>query len=175
MHLKYKTFIDNVHSVTRPPKPYPEVKMSQNVITYDDCPQNSCGHKTKNTHTHTHSPPRSAHCFPTGAEGDQVATLFFLPPPLLLPASLFLKLMPATAALETFLTWVCMCVRGWAGGRGGSLITRQGTLISDGNIWFTLSWRDSCIKSRNYPNQFKLHPPPSPPPCFTSLHIKLPH
>lgn len=58
---------------------------------------------------------------------------------------------------------------------GVLLITRQGTLISDGNIWFTLSWRDSCIKSRNYPNQFKLHPPPSPPPCFTSLHIKLPH
>lgn len=55
-------------------------------------------------------------------------------------------------------------MRGW---RGVSLITSQGTLISDGNIWFTLSWRDSCIKSRNYPNQFKLLPSARPLP----LHL----
>lgn len=82
------------------------------------------------------------------------------PPPLLLPASFFLKLMPARTALKTFLTCVCVCEREQEE-EGGALITSQGTLISDGNIWFTLSWRDSCIKSRNYPNQFKLHPPPS--------------
>lgn len=127
------------------------------------------GHKTKNTHNN----PSNTHHFPTGADEDQVAPLFFLPPTLLLPSSLFFTLMPARGALETLLMCVCVCVGEQE--EGGSLITRQGTLISDGNIWFTLSWRDSCIKSRNYPNQFKLHPPPSPPPCFTSLHIKLPH
>lgn len=75
---------------------------------------NSDGTKSKNTH----NLPRNTHCFPTGAEGDQVATLFFLPPntSLLLPASLVLKLMPERAALETFLTCVCVCVGEQEGG-----------------------------------------------------------
>lgn len=124
-------------------------------------------HKT-DTHRHTGY-------FPTGAEEDQVAALF-LPPSSSCPSRLSLSQINASESsfrdISDVLVYVCEGVRRK---EGGLLITRQGTLISDGNIWFTLSWRDSCIKSRNYPNQFKLHPPPSPPPCFTSLHIKLPH
>lgn len=124
-------------------------------------------HKT-DTHRHTRY-------FPTGAEEDQVAALF-LPPSSSCPSRLSLSQINASESgfrnISDVLVYVCEGVRRK---EGGLLITRQGTLISDGNIWFTLSWRDSCIKSRNYPNQFKLHPPPSPPPCFTSLHIKLPH
>lgn len=115
---------------------------------------NIINHKTENA---LHRPADTRDfSTPTGAEEDQVAALFFfLPPPhLVLPVSL--KLMPRRAALEAFLTRM----------RGVSLITSQGTLISVSNIWFTLSWRDSCIKSRNNPNQFKLHPPPSLPHLF---------
>lgn len=115
----------------------------------------------KRPHTHMHSLPHSAHYFPTGAGGDQVATLFLLSPSST-PSCLFLSQINASESGFKDIFDVCVCVResrrrkGW-----GALITSQGTLISDGNIWFTLSWRDSCIKSRNYPNQFKLHPPPS--------------
>jgi len=61
-------------------------------------------------HTQEHNLPPNTRYFPTGAEEDQVSAVFFLPPPLVLPASLVLKLMPVRAALEMFLT--CMCVRG---------------------------------------------------------------
>lgn len=108
---------------------------------------------------------------------EEIKLQHFSPPPTSSsPSRLSLSQINASESGFRGISDVCVCVcEGVSRKEGGSLITRQGTLISDGNIWFTLSWRDSCIKSRNYPNQFKLHPPPSPPPCFTSLHIKLPH